>query len=153
MVRNEHLEQERSRDKEQGHQTRIDSRDQLTNFPHGGHIGGDVEGVRHQKKEDGALQNRWREGPFDIRSKPPSGNTANKGTHRLNRCHEREGQRHGPEHVEAKLRSRLRVSHHTAWVVISHPGDQPWADLQKGVFLKSVPRRLESIHARGFAYG
>ena len=44
--------------------------------------------------------------------------------HGLNRGHQREGQRHRPQHVEAELSARLGVGGYPAGVVVGHAGDE-----------------------------
>src|SRR5207248_1034517 len=59
--------------------------------------------------------------------------------HGLDRGHQRIGQRHGPEHVEAKLRPRLRVGGNTAWVVVGHAGDQSGTEPRQRMLPEAAP--------------
>jgi len=55
----------------------------------------------------------------------------------LNRCHEREGKLGNPQHLEAELRTHLRVCCNAAWIVVCRSGNQ------------AGPRRGQQISDRG----
>ena len=51
------------------------------------------------------------------------------GADKLDRRHQRIGQHHRPEHVEAELGAGLRIGRNAARVVVRRAGDEPGAEL------------------------
>lgn len=49
MIWDEHLQKKRPEPEERRHQVTIDAGDKLGNFPHGGDVGRNVEGIRDQQ--------------------------------------------------------------------------------------------------------
>ena len=139
MVGLKHLERQGRGDKEQGHQVAIDAGDQFSHLAHGRHVGGDVEGIGDEKENDDADQDRLGKGDLDIGRKTPSRDPPDSAAHRLDGGHQREGQRHGPQHVEAKLRASLGIGGDTAGIVVGDPGDQAGSHPGQGVGLYPLP--------------
>ena len=102
----------------------IEPADELSDFPHDRDVGGNIERVGNQQQQDDALEHDRRERRLDIGGKPFAGDPADLRAHGLDRRHQRIGQGHRPEHIEAELRPRLGIGSDAARVVVSHAGDQ-----------------------------
>jgi hypothetical protein len=74
------------------------------------------------------IKDDWRERGLDVCGKSFPRDPADAGAHGLNRGHQREGQRHRPQHVEAELSAGLGIGGYAAWIVVSHTGDKPGSD-------------------------
>ena len=59
-----------------------------------------------------------------LRRKPLPGDASDPGADHLDRGHQRVGEHHGPEHVEAELRARLGVGGYAAGIIVRRAGDQ-----------------------------
>ena len=140
VVGDEHLQQHGQEHEEQRHQAAIEAGDKLSDSAHGGDVGGDVEGVGDEQQQHHALQNDRRERRLDVGGEAFAGHPADARANRLNRRHQRIGQRHGPQHVEAELRARLRIGGDAAGIVVRHAGDQARPDPRQRMFLQALPR-------------
>jgi hypothetical protein len=92
---------------------------QLRRLAHGGDVGGDIECVRDEQQRHDTVEHRGRECFLDIGGEALAGHAAELRAHRLHGCHQREGERHGPQHVQPELRSGLRIGGDAAGVVSS----------------------------------
>ena len=128
VVGDEHLQQQRQEHEEQRHQAPIDAGDEFADFSHRRDVGGDVERVGDQQQQHDALQDDRRERRLDVGGEAFSGDPADPRANRLDRRHQRKGQRHGPEHVEAVLRARLGIGGDAARIVVGDAGDQARPD-------------------------
>lgn len=91
---------------------------------HGCEVGADVDAVGDKKQAD-KQENQWlRPDRPHIDGKPRARNPSDPCTHELDRGHQRVGQQHGPQHVEAKLGSGLRIGGNAARVIVRCPGNQ-----------------------------
>ncbi len=106
------------------HPVPVDAAGELRHLAHGGQIRSNVEGVRHEKQcHDDAQHGGWKRGA-DVGGEAFAGDPADAGADQLDGRHERERQRHRPQHVEAILRARLRIGYDAAGVVVGHAGNQ-----------------------------
>ena len=147
MIGDEHLQQQRSEHEERRHEMAIEAGDELRDFPHGGDVGGDVEGIGDQQQQHDAVEHDRRERGLDVGGKSLAGDPADARAHGLDRGHQREGQRHRPQHVEAELRARLGVGGDAAWIVVGHAGDKPRPDPRQRVLLQATPKDPKGVHA------
>ena len=147
MIGDEHLQQQRYEHEERRHEVAIETCDELRYFPNRRDVRGDVEGIGDQQQDHDALKHDRRERGLDVGGESLPGDSADARAHRLNRSHQREGQRHRPKHVEAKLRASLGVRGYAAWVVVSHAGDKPRPDPRQGVLLQAAPKNPKGVHA------
>jgi len=90
-----------------------------------------IDCVRYQQEDDGAVQQPPWIMTSQIRRQAMAAHRTDPGAHDLNGDHERIGQQDGPQHVEAELRTRLRIGGDTARVVVSCPGDESGSELRK----------------------
>ncbi len=148
MIGDEHLQQQRSEHEEHRHEMAIEAGDELRDFSHGGDVGGDVEGVGDQQQQHDALKHDRRERGLDVGGKSFPGDPADARAHGLDRGHQREGQRHRPQHVEAELSARLGVGGDAARIVVGHAGDEPRPDPRQRVLLQAAPKNPKGVHAR-----
>ena len=125
----------------------IEAGDEFPDFPHGSDVGGNVERIGDQQQQYNALKHDRRKRGLDVGGESLPGNPADVRAHGLNRGHQREGQRHRPQHVEAELRARLGVGGDAAGVVVGHAGDEPRSDPRQRVFLQAAPKNLQRVHA------
>jgi hypothetical protein len=106
-------------------------------------VGQQGEGQPLQEVDVTMIGYEWRETGLDVGGKSFSGDSADFSAHGLDRRHQRESQRHRPQHVETELRPRLRVSGYATRVVVSHAGDEPRPDPCKGGAPSDGPRDTE----------
>ena len=83
-----------------------------------------------------------------LAASPLPGDPADARAHGLDRGHQRIGQRHRPEHVEAELRARLGIGGDAARVVVGDAGDEARPDPRQRMLLQAAPKEPEGIHAR-----
>ena len=96
------------------------------------------------------MKHGWRERGLDVGGESLPCNPADVRAHGLNRGHQRESQRHRPEHVEAELSASLGVGGYAAGVVVSHAGDEPRPDPRQRVFLQVFPKKPEGVQVMRF---
>ena len=116
-------------------------------FAHGGDVGGDVEGIGDQQQQHDALKHDRRKRGLDVGGQPLAGDPADARAHGLDRRHQREGQRHRPQHVEAELRAGLGIGGDAAGVVVGDAGDQPRADPRQRMLLQAAPKGPQGVHS------
>ncbi len=143
VIGDEHLQQQRSDHEEHRHQMTIEAGDELRDFPHGRDVGRDIEGIGDQQQQHDALEHDRGERGLDIGGKPFPGDPADARAHGLDRRHQREGQRHRPQHVEAELRARLGVGGYAAWIVVGDAGDEARSDARQGVLFQASPKEAQ----------
>jgi hypothetical protein len=148
MIREEYLQKQCSEYEQRRHEMAIEAAYELSHFPYGGDIGGDVQGVGDQQQQHNALKHNRRERRLDVGGESFPGDPADARAHGLNRGHQRIGQRHRPKHVEAELRARLRVGGYAARVVVRHASDKTRPDPRQRVLLQAAPKEPEGVHAR-----
>ncbi len=98
---------------------------------HGRDIGTNVDRVGNEQCRDQHHHKPARQHFAHILGKAGAGNAADMCTHQLHRRHQRIGQDHRPEQMEAKLSTRLRIGGNPARIVVGRACDQPWSELCK----------------------
>ena len=143
MIWNEYLRQERDQAEHHRHGVAIDTRHKLGRLAHGGHIGRDIENIGQQEQQDGAAYHGSRKHGLHVGGQPLAGHSADPGAHGLHCGHHREGERHGPEHVQAELCAGLGIGGDATRVIVRYPGDQARAHMRERVILQALPKRLQ----------
>ena len=128
MIGDEDLQEQRPKHEEQRHQMPIDTGDEFPDFPHSSDVSGNIERIGDQQHQYNALKHDWRKRGLDVGGESLSRNSADVRAHGLNRGHQREGQRHRPQHVEAELSARLGVGGYSAGVIVGHAGNESRPD-------------------------
>ena len=140
VVGHEHLQHKRREHEQRRHQVAIDAGDQLRHLAHRGDVGGDVERIGDQQQQHDALQHDRRERRLDVGGQPLAGDAADARADRLDRRHQRIGQRHRPQHVEAELRAGLGIGGDAAGIVVGDAGDQARPQPRQRMLLQAVPQ-------------
>ena len=143
VVGDEHLQHQRYQHEDDRHQVTIDAGDEFRDLAHGGDVGGDVERVGDQQQQHDALEHDRRERGLDVGGESLAGDPADARAHGLDRRHQREGQRHRPQHVEAELRARLGIGGDAAGIVVGHAGDESRPDPRQRMFFQANPKGFE----------
>ena len=102
---------------------------QLGRFAHGGQVGADIDGVGDEQQRHQARHQPARHHLAHVAGQAMAGDAPDQGADHLDRHHQRKGQQHGPEQVEAELRARLAVGGDAAGIVVGRAGDQARSQL------------------------
>ncbi len=112
---------------------------------HGGQVGPDVDGVGHEQQRHQDQHDRAGEHLLDVRRQALAGDPADPRRDHLDRRHQREGQDHGPQHVQAEARPGLGIGGDAGGVVVGRAGDHARTQpLEQG---GAVQPRLDDAHA------
>jgi hypothetical protein len=147
VIGDEYLEQQCRDDEEHCHQVPVEAADEFSNFAHGRNVGGDIQSISDQQEQHDAPQDDRGKSGFDIRRETFPGHPAEPRTHRLDCGHQREGDRHRPEHVKPELGAGLGICNYPAGIVISHTGDEPRPEARQRVLLQAVREELSGVLA------
>jgi hypothetical protein len=153
LVGDEDLQRQRDEHKHRRHEVSVDVRHQLGDFPHPRHVRRDIENVGHEERQNHGLEDRRRESGFDIGGEPLPRGAADQGTHRLDRRHERIGERHGPQHIQAELGACLGIRRNSTRIVVGGAGDEARADVREGMLPNTLPEAAAGRRARGECLG
>ncbi len=99
-------------------------RDQVGRRAHGRQIGADIDGVGDEQQRQQPVHDGQGHHLAHIVGQAPPGDPADQGADHLDGDHQREGQHHGPEQVEAELGPGLAVGGDAAGIVVGGAGDQ-----------------------------
>ena len=123
-IRHEDLQQGRCR-RENQRVFVVEAADhQRERFAHRRDIGGDVEGVRGDQKENQRQHQPARRQLHHIGGEALAGDPADLRAHQLDGDHERRGEKHRPEQAVTELRAGLRIGGDARRVVIGGAGHQ-----------------------------
>ena len=145
VIRHKNLKQQRYNDKNSGHEVAIKAADEFGNLSHGSDVRGDVQRVGYQQQQDDAFQHDRRESRLDVGGQSLAGRPPDLRANDLDRRHQRVRERHRPEHVEAKLRPRLRVGGDAARVVIGYAGDKSRTEPCQRMFLQATQNDVKDV--------
>jgi hypothetical protein len=103
--------------------------------PHGGKVGSNIDRIGDEQQPDQDEHEGLGKDISDILRQAAAGHPADLRADKLNGSHQRIGQDHRPEHIEAELGSRLGIRGNTAWIIVSSSRDEARAELlEKGDF-------------------
>jgi hypothetical protein len=85
---------------------------------HGGHVGAMFSVLATSSSSTTPWSKERREHGLDVRRQALAGDPADARAHRLDRRHQRIGQRHGPQHVQPELGAGLRIGGDAAGIVV-----------------------------------
>ena len=91
--------------------------------PHGGEVGAEIDGVGDEQQQDQDGHHAVREHLHHVAGETAAGDAADARADRLHRNHQRPGQHHRPQKVEAGLGARLRIGGDAARIVVRRAGD------------------------------
>ncbi len=146
VIGNENLQKQRSEHEKRRHEMAIEPADELAHLPHGGDVGGDVQRIGDQQQQHDGLKDHRREGRLDVGGETFPRDPADARAHRLDRGHQRKGQRHGPQHIQAELCAGLGVSGDPARVVVGDARDKPRPDPRERVLFQAAPKEAEGVN-------
>ena len=149
MIRHEDLKHQGYNDNDRRHQVTIETADELRDFPHGCDVGGNIQRIGDQQQQDDAHEHARRERGLDVGGKALAGDPPDLRAHGLDRGHQRVGQWHRPQHVEAELGARLRIGGNAARVVIGHAGDETRTKPRQGMLFQPLPYQAKRARAPG----
>ena len=130
LITHVHLQRQAERAETRRIQPYRPSRDQMHRLRHRGDIRGQVERVGRQQQSDHGPQHYWRKIALDVGGQAAPRNAADARADELDRDHQRQRQRHGPQHRVAELRAGLGIGGDAAGIVVRRAGDQ--AGAQRG---------------------
>jgi hypothetical protein len=144
VVGQQHLQQQRQQAGSGGIPVAGAACEQADGLAHGGNVGRDVDGVGHQQQLTMAYSSgrgRWRR----ILVASPAADAAYARADGLYAHHQRQGQDHGPQHLQAELGTGLRIGGDAAGVIVGRARDQAGAQFAEpatgGLSLRSVGLR------------
>ncbi len=93
-------------------------------FGHRGDVGRDIEGVRGDQQSDQPKNQPSGRDFHHVGGEAFAGDPADQGAHQLDRDHERDRQKDGPEQAITELRAGLRISGNPRWIIIGRTRHQ-----------------------------
>ena len=133
-----------------GHRVPVETADEFGDFSHRRNVGCNIQRVGQQQQKHHSLEHDRRKRRLDVGREPLAGDPADLRTQRLDRGHQRVGQWHRPEHVEAELGPRLRVGRDAAGIVVGRSRDNARTDPCQRMFLDAAPKVRKRPRAGGF---
>ena len=97
--------------------------------PHGCKIGSNIDRIGDEQQPDQDENKRLGEDIPDILRQAATGHPTDLRADKLNGSHQRIGQDHRPEHIEAELGPRLGICGDSAWIIVSGSRHEAGAEL------------------------